>query len=243
MATARQIIQDSFEALQVYSPGEQLLDADMARGFEVLNDMLESWSNESLTTYATLEQSLTFTPGKYQYTIGTGADLDTIRPLRLRHGFGNGYILDTTGNRYPLEIITQDRWNLIGNIANVNSNIPLYLWYNPQFPWGILNFYPIPNNSYQAFWDSYLQFDSFPTPDVDASLPPGYSIAIKRNLSIALKPYYPLAIVTAELKEAAAITKGNIKRTNYRETIAKYDNELVSRSRATYNIYRDGTSA
>lgn len=223
----------------MYSPGEQALDADVARSFEVLNDMLGSWSNESLTTYATLEQSLTFNPGQFQYTIGVGAELDMTRPLRLRHGFGTAFVLDTTGNRYPLTVITQDQWNLIGNIAQVNANVPQYLWYDPQMPWGILNFYPIPNIGWQVFWDSYLQFTRFPTLDVHAELPEGYDLALKGNLALQLRPYFPAAVITPELRESAERAKGNVKRTNFRETRAKYDSELVSRAKATFNVYRD----
>jgi hypothetical protein len=223
----------------VYNPGESILPADLAQGFDILNDMLDSWSNENATTYAVLEQSLTFTPGIYQYTIGTGAFVDTTRPLRLLLGFGAAYVMDQTSNRYPLEVITQDRWNEIGNISQVNANIPMYLWYDPQYPCGVLNFFPIPNIGYQAFWDSYLQFTRFDTIDTDANLPPGYTMAIKRNLALELAPFYPNAVVSQRLTDAAERSKGNVKRTNFRETIAKYDPELVSKSRATYNIYRD----
>src|SRR5271166_2450955 len=239
MATARDVIQDAFESIQVYTPGEQALNADMSRGFNVLNDMTDSWSNESLTTYATLEQSLTFVPGQYQYSIGPGAFVNATRPLRLRHGFGAAYILDQTGNRYLLTVIPQDWWNQIGNIAQVNANIPQYLWYDPQFPWGILNFFPIPNTGYQVFWDSYLQFTSFPDLDTAVVLPPGYVMALKRNLGLELAPYYAMAVVSPRLTQAAERAKANVKRTNFRETVAKYDPELVARARATYNIYRD----
>jgi len=237
--TAAQIIEDAFQSIQVYSPGEIILPADMARGFKTLNDMLESWSNESLATYATLEQSLTFIPGTYQYTIGPGAMIDGPRPIRLTHGFGTAYVFDQTANRYPLEVINRDRWNQIGNILRVNANVPLYLWYDPQMPWGILNFFPIPNIGWQAFFDSYLELARFEDLTVEMGLPIGYSMALKRNLALELKPYYPNAVVTPQLQTAAERSKANVKRTNYRATIAQYDAEIVSRAKSTYNIYRD----
>lgn len=242
MATARQIIQDAFEAIQVYTPGEICLDPDIGRGFEVLNDMIESWSNESLTTYAELQQQVVLTPNKYQYTIGVGADIDTVRPLRILDGFGSAYILDPIGNRYPLEVIRQDRWNQIGNINQVQANIPLYLFYDPQFPWGVVNLFPIPNIGYTAVWFSYLQFSTFPSLDVDANLPPGYTRALKRNLSVELGPYYPEAALSQPLILAAATAKANVKRTNFRPTIAQYDSSIVSKSKASYNIFRDSNN-
>lgn len=237
--TARECIVDAFTAIQVYSPGEPLQGSDLGRGFETLNDMLESWSNESLTTYALILQGLTMIPGQYKYTIGVGAELDMTRPIRIPEGFGTAFVLDNTGNRYPLEIIQEDRWNQIGNIAQVNANIPLYLWYNPQYPWGIIHLYPIPTVSFQVFFNSYLQFERFDDINVNVFLPPGYVLAIKRNLALELAPYYPTAVVSQRLDESARIAKGNVKRSNFKPVVAQYDGELVAKAKATFNIYRD----
>lgn len=240
MATAREAITDAFMALQLYSPGEVVADADLAQGFVTLNAMLDSWSNENLTCYATKQQSVTFNPGQYQYQIGVGApDIDDVRPIKLTGGFGTSYILDQTGNRYPLTVIAEDKWNQIGNITQVNANIPQVLYYSPQFPWGILNFYPIPNVGFQAFWYSYLQFTAFQTLDIDINLPPGYELAIKRNLTVELSIFYPNSAMSPMLQRSAEISKANVKRSNTRELVAQYDSELVSRSKATYNIFRD----
>ena len=239
MTTAREAISDALRSLQVYAPGEDIADADLAQGLVTANDMLRSWSNEQLTCYATLQQSVTFNPGQYQYTLGPGGDIDGVRPLRLTGGFGTAFILDQTGNRYPLTILELDKWEQIGNIAQVNANIPQYLYYDPQFPRGILNFYPIPNIGYQAFWDSYLQFTGFQFLDQNVNLPDGYGLAIKRCLAVELITYYPDSKVTPTLLRSADTAKANVKRTNTREVVAQYEGALISRSKATYNIFRD----
>lgn len=236
--SARDIIQAAFEELQVYAPGETAFDADVARGLATLNAMIDSWSNESLSCYAILEQTATLQVGVNSYTIGPGGDFDMVRPLRLIDGPGAAYIQDDTGNNYPLQVVPRDQWNLIG-LRTINSNIPNVLFYDPQYPLGIMNFFPIPNISYSAFWDSYLQLTEFTSLSTALNLPLGYEEAFKRNLSLYLKPFYPNAVLDPLTVELASKAKGNIKRTNIRALVAEYDQEIVAKGNYSYNIYSD----
>lgn len=225
----------------VYAPGEPITAADTTLCLQRLNTMLDSWSNESLMTYAILEQSGTLNPGQYQYTIGAGGYFNMTRPLRILSSPGTCYILDNNGNRYNLEVIPRDRWNLIGNIAQVTANFPNTLFYDPQYPLGIINLYPIPTISWTLFWDSYLQLTDFPNLTTTLSLPPGYQAAIQDNLTVELWRFFkgdavPIPQTTLAI---AARSKGNVKRTNVRENLAGYDPEIVSRGQSTYNIYTD----
>lgn len=243
MSTALDIITDALISDGIYAPGEALSAADSAQGLTCLNDMVDSWSNESLITYAKAEQSVVLTPGKYQYTIGTtgSPDINATRPLRILDGYGTCYILDTNANRYPVTVMQQDQWNLIGNIAQVNSNIPSRLFYDPQFPLGVINLFPVPNIGWTLYFDSWLQLTEFATLTTAVSLPPGYLRALKRNLAVELWPYFKgwNTNPPAALLKAAMQSLGNIKRTNIKEVVAVYDGEIISRATPTYNIYRD----
>jgi hypothetical protein len=243
MASALDLITNAVQGIGVYAPGEPLRAEDTALGLQELNTMLDSWSNEALMTYAILEQSGLLIPGQYQYTVGTsgGASFPVQRPLGILDSPGSCYVLDSNGNRYNLEVLPRDRWNLIGNIAQVTSNFPNRLFYDPQFPLGVINLYPIPNQGWTLYWDSNLQLVDFANPAQQMSLPPGYQKAIQDNLRLMLWPYFkPDAVrVPPVLVKLAAESKGNIKRTNLRINIANYDPELVSRANGTYNIYTD----
>src|ERR1700680_1421543 len=142
MATALDLVTDALQGIGVYAPGETVSAADSALGLQRLNTMLDSWSNESLMTFATLEQSGLLIPGKYQYTIGVGGDFNMTRPLRILDSPGSCYVLDSTGNRYNLQVVPRPRWNLIGNIVQVSGNYPDTLFYDNQYPLGIINVYP-----------------------------------------------------------------------------------------------------
>jgi hypothetical protein len=240
MPSARDLIQESFEQLRVYAPGETATMPDVARGFSLLNQMMDSWSNENLSCYAITEQSVQLVPGKWAYTIGPGGDVDGVRPLALNSTAGSAYVLDYNQNQYPVTIITKDKWNLRGS-RNTNSNFPDVLFYDPQYPLGVLNFDPIPNIGYTAFFDSYLPLSQFPNLDSQLSLPPGYQLAIKANLSVMLKPYFATAELDPLVVVDAQTSKANIKRKNIRLTFSAYDPEIVARGRGRYSIFTDGT--
>lgn len=243
MTTALDLITDALQGIGVYAPGEAISSADSSLALQRLNTMLDSWSNESLMTYCILEQSGTLIPRQYQYTIGTtgSPSFNMTRPLRILNSPGTCYVLDDTGNRYNLEVVPRDRWNLIGNIAQVTANFPNTLFYDPQYPLGVINLYPIPNVGWTLFWDSYLQLTDFSNLTAVMSLPPGYQAAIQDNLAVELWRFFkPDNVPIPQLTLAvAARSKGNVKRTNIREVISDYDSELVSRASGQYNIYSD----
>lgn len=242
MTTAQDIIQDALESMGVYAPGETITDSDAERALTVLNDMLDSWSNESLTCFATLEQSVALTVNKAVYTLGSGGDV-SVRPIRIIEGVGAAYVQDSNNNNYPVDVVPRDKWNLIGNRGStVTSNVPDMIFFDSQFPLANLNVFPTPNTGgYTLFWDSYLALSEFATLTTAVSLPPGYLIALKRNLAVEAWPYFKDDKSTPSpiLLESASKAKGNVRRSNIRTVEAVMDPELVSRAAGTFNIYRD----
>ncbi len=228
----------------VYAPGETMTDADAERGLTVLNDMLDSWSNESLMCFTILEQSALLVPGVQSYTIGTGGVFNMTRPIRILEDPGTAYVQDTNGNNYPMEVVPRDKWNLYSNrSALITSDFPTILFYDPQFPLGIINVAPFPTINYMMFWDSYLQLSDMAALSTVLSLPPGYNLALKTNLAVALQPYYSEAQLNPVIVARALESKGNIKRSNIRPVEALYDNEIVSRANVSYNPYTDSVGS
>lgn len=242
MGTARQFIQGALEALQVYEPGETVLPADLARGFTVLNQMLDSFSNESLSCFARLEQSAPLVAGTSSYSIGPGGDFDMPRPIRIMAGPGAAYLVDSNSNRYGVNVVEQDQWNRIPNVAVPTSNIPDTLFYDPQMPRGTIKVYPVPNLSgVTLYWDSWLTLGSFPSVSTQLQLPPGYELFIETNLALQLERYYPSAKVSPGLVKAAKDSMATIKRSNNRERLMSFDRGLAGRG-GVYNPYSDSQS-
>lgn len=243
--TAQDMIQDALEMLMVYAAGEVMSAADAARGLKRLNQMMDSWSNEKLTMFDAIEQSVALVAGKSQYSIGAGGYVSAPRPMWIDNGPGTAYVQDANGNNYRLAVVERDAWNQIGNRSIlVTSNIPDTLFYDRQFPLGLLNFYPFPNiGGYTAFWDSWSPLSTFPGLAGVLNLPPGYEMAIVSNLAVALKPYFVKAQLDPLVVKEAMESKANLKRVNSRaQQIAFMDDAIVANAGSSYNIYTDGYS-
>lgn len=242
MATARDLIQDALEWIGVYAPGETITDADAERCLSKLNDMVDQWSNQSLACYAYLQQSASLVPNVQSYTIGTGGTFNMPRPIRLLTGPGAAYCLDSNNNKYAMAVVTIEEWQMIGNSGStVTSDFPDTMWYDPQMPLGILNFFPYPSaQGVTAHWTSLLPLTSFTALPTTFTLPPGYKDALQTNLAIKIWPYFKDGSPDGWRVKEAGDALGNVKRTNIRLTPTPYDAALMSRSGNTYSIYIDG---
>ena len=238
MTTALNIITDALELIGIYGPGDQLSAADANKGLSVLNDMMDSWSNESLACFANSTQSFPLVVNQSQYTVGPGGNINGTRPLRVIDAPGSAYLLDQFGNNYPMNVDDLLNWN-ITTTAAVNSNLPDHMYYDPQYPLGIINIWPIPNETYTCYFTSYLQLSDLASLTSEFSMPPGYKRAITTNLAISLKPYFTAAALDPDIRLEAMQSKAAVKRTNMRTQIATYDPEIISRGSSTYNIRTD----
>lgn len=236
--TATDLVSDSLQLLQVYPSDQPLSDADLQKGLEVLNDMMDLWSNESLACFAWLTQTFTLISGQSAYTVGPGGNIDGPRPLRVSNAPGAAYLLDQNQNRYLMNVDDQLSWNTI-TTAVANSDLPDHLFYDPQYPLGIINIWPTPNVGYTCSFLSYLQLAEFSDASAALILPPGYKRAITTNLAVMLKPYFLDSQLDPDIRLQARESKATVKRNNMREQIAVFDPELISRGNAVYNIYAD----
>ena len=202
--------------------------------------MLDSWSNGGLASYVIEEASFTLQVGVSQYTIGSGGTINVQRPFDIVQA----YIQDTGYNNYVMNIRSRDWWNFIGNRGpTITSQIPTDMFYDPQFPLGVINIFPTPLIGYQCFYDNTLNQTTFTSLTTALAMPPGYERAYVSNL--AMEMVLLGFETTLDQKQLAMLAKvasdsyGNIKSTNITPQVATYDDALVSRSLATFNIFRN----
>src|ERR1700721_2852253 len=215
--TALSIFTDALNLLGVYGPGEQIDGADGDTGLSVLNDLLDNWSNLTLACFYIQQISFPLVPMQNQYTIGIGGQIDVQRPLKLISGPGCAYVIDTNGNKYGVSVVPLDQWNMIGNNSSlVTSDFPDTVFYDPQFPLGIVNVCPFPTIAYTMFLTPTQKLENLSTLYSSLELPPGYKRAIVTNLAVMLKPYYSTAQIDPLVVAEALKTLGDIKRKNMR---------------------------
>lgn len=208
-------------------------DADEAQdGLAALNSMLDSWSIEKLFVYYIVDETLTFVASQQTYTMGSGGDLNTTRPTRIEDSCFVRYAnIDT-----PLQIIDEAAW--AGLVAKtVQSNLPMYLFPDMQYPLVRLNFYPTPSTSAAvAHIKSWKQLQQFTTLTDVLALPPGYERAIEFGLSEEFGVEFGIEI-PAKVQQIAAKARANIKRINAVEPIMLSEVGYMNRLQPSQNIY------
>jgi hypothetical protein len=239
--TALNLVVRALQEIGIYGASEPVASQDADLALDVLNDMMDVWSNEPQACYTTLEQSAVLVPGQATYLIGIGApDFNMTRPLNIIEGPGSAYTTDANGNTYNMEVVQRDKWNMYSNRSSlINSNFPSVMFYEPTFPYGTIHILPYPNIAYTMYWDSYLQLQEFPTLTTAISLPPGYNAAIRHNLAVELWPFFGSGELNKTIIFMASRSLGSVKRTNGRPAVAIYDPEIVSRAKVSYNPYSD----
>lgn len=163
------------------------------------------------------------------------------RPLEVLPGPGRAYLVDSNNNRYPVNVITQEEWNMIGLLTQT-SQLPDTLFYDPQYPLGVLNVFPTPLMSYTMYFDSRLALANLSSLSQAFSLPPGYILAIKNNLCLEMWPYYKQGDPSQTMKDEAGTSLAAVKRTNIKQSPSPYDTAVISRAQSSYNIYNDSTN-
>lgn len=215
MTTANDIITDALEKLGSYAPGETTSAADAARGLVVLNSMINQWNDEYLSIYQLTTIEVDLVAEQAAYTIGlTGTpDLAQSRPVRIESGPGAATvtIADTTT---LLNVVSAVEWRGIESISP-GSGIPDTLYYDPQYPNGVLNLAPTPSaiGTLTCYgWTPLRSFTELTDPDVTLSA--GVQDALKTNLAVALKPYFQTAALAPEIMAMAVHSKTMLQQTN-----------------------------
>lgn len=238
--TAKDLITRAMRAIQALGSGEVPSAAEANDGLVALNALLDSWSNDGLTSYLVLERSFSLTVGTSSYSIGSTGTIVATRPQDITQA----YIQDTGGNNYMMEVLPRDKWNQIGNRSStITSQIPSVLFYDPQYPLGVINIFPTPLIAYTCYFSSTQDQTRFTDLTTAVSAPPGYERAYVSNL--AMEMVLLGFETTLDQKQLAMLAKvasdslASIKSNNITEQIVDYDPALVSRAKSTYNIFRD----
>jgi hypothetical protein len=241
LTTANDLFTRSARALGYLGRGEVLSAGDANDILNIFNSMLDSWSNENLLSYVVLERSFALQVGVASYTIGSGGVINATRPLDITMA----YVRDTGSNNFIMRIQPRDKWNEIGNRGStITSQIPTDLFYDPQYPLGVINIFPTPLIAYTVFYDSTQQQVDPTALSSTISMPEGYDRAYYLNLALEMAANgFPVMLDDkqyTQLVNNASQAKANVKRTNIKDVISNYDPQIVSRSYATYNIFSDG---
>lgn len=203
--SALDIITGAAKLIGVVFKSEQLSSDEANDGLVTLNDMLDTWSNDNLTTFSYTLENFSLT-GAASYTIGASGDFNTTRPINIVDAVVRLSLVD-----YPLSIITQEQYQTEISVKSISSSIPEYLTYDNNYPLGTIKMFAVPISGSTLYLQSNKPLNNLSALTTTISLPPGWKRALKYNLAIDMAPEYGVQ-ASAEVIDTARKSLGAIKR-------------------------------
>ncbi len=207
MATATSIITRALRMCGAIDAIETPSADDLSNGLDALNEVIAGASLARGLIHAQTTETLTLTLGDANYSIGSGADFNTARPIAIE----SAYITDD-GIDSPLYIEGRNAYNNIADKTTQGS--PSTLYYDPTFANGNIRFYPVPDAAYTVTISSWKEISQVAAVG-DAITLPEYLLAyLKVALAIKLAHEYrqPVSQEWINQREELARQMRNIHR-------------------------------
>lgn len=205
MSTAADLIARALRVINVLASGETPTANEQSDALATLNSMLDAWRTESLMVYALRTEQLAMT-GAASYTVGTGGDLNTTRPVKIESAYWRNGDVD-----YPLRLADAKAWAGVADKSTAGT--PDWLYYEPAYPLGVVHLTPAPSSGtlHLVTWTPFAALGA----NDPVALPPGYEEAIVYQLAARLAIEYGRG-VPPDVAALARAAKTDIKRANFR---------------------------
>jgi len=223
MASVSTMILRSLRLLGEKEPGDTLTSAEQTDYLNDLNSMMESWSIERAFCYQIVQESLSLSSSVGSYTIGSGGDFNTTRPVKI---VDPCFIRDSSNLDSPLRIIDATAYGRIVQ-KTIDGTYPGYLFYDSAYAsnLGTIRLYPEPQAGLTLFINSWKQLQSFASVSTVLALPPGYQRAIETNFAIEISGGF--SSVSPEVAKIAKESKAAIKSLNLPDAFLRIEAGLV----------------
>jgi hypothetical protein len=232
MTTAGDQINGALRLLGVLAEGETPSAATSQDALFALNQMIDSWGTEKLSTFTTQEQVFNWLPGLISQTLGPSGDFVGDRPVLMDDAT---YFVDTsTGISYGIKLINQQQYDGIA-VKTVTSTFPQVMWINTNYPNIDMHIYPVPTKILEWHFISAAQLTQPATIATPLYFPPGYLRAFRYNLACELAPEFGVE-PSATVSRIAMYSKRNLKRINNPDDIMSIPYAIVS-TRQRFNIF------
>jgi hypothetical protein len=232
MDTAGDIINGSLRLLGVLAEGEVPSAETSQDALLAMNQMIDSWSTERLSVYATQDQIFMWPAGQLSRTLGPSGDFIGNRPVLL--DTATYYVDPGSGVSYGIKMINQQQYDGIA-VKTVTSTYPQVIFVNMTFPDVEMYIYPRPTRELEWHFISVQELTQPATLATVLHFPPGYLRAFRYNLACEMAPEFGVE-PSSKVRRLAMASKRNIKRINNPDDIMSIPYSLVA-SRQRFNIY------
>jgi hypothetical protein len=234
--SAGDLINGSLRLLGQLAEGETPSAETSADALTAMNQMIDSWSTERLSVFATRDDVFTWPANTISRTYGPSGDFVGTRPILLDD---STYFKDTSsGLSYDILFINQDQYNGIA-LKTVGSTFPQVMWVNMTYPDVEMYVYPKPTKALEFHLVSVQALSQPANLATVLSFPPGYLRAFRYCLAMELAPEFGVE-PSMQVQRIAMVAKRNLKRINNPEDLMAMPYSLVNRRRQRFNIFSGG---
>ena len=239
MSTVSDLCQSALEDLGVLGAGETMEAGDLQTCFKSLNQLMDQWAAERLMIYTITRTTWTISANDGTYSVGLTGDIAVARPEFITHV--NFVDTNVTPNlEYQLYPFTDDDWSRVA-LKTLTSTLPTNWYYNPTYPLGNLELWPVPTSStLTGALYAAAATAQFAATSTTVALPPGYERFIVKNLAVEVAAKFG-AVPSPGIIQAATDAKRVLKVSNIRLQDMSFEAAaLVSRGNLTYQAFRTG---
>jgi len=199
---AADVITPAFRKINIDSPTV----THMSNALTSLNELISMWGADGMN-YVPVAESFSITAADGEYTIGSGGDFDTVRPLRIN----TCYLRDSDSYDYPVGVMSASEY---ANIRNKSLSLrPTKVYLLPEYPLAKLIFNTLPDASYTGYFEFTKNFTEYAATTTAFGLPPEYKEALVYNLALSLAADWD-RVVSQFVASRALETKLIIERLN-----------------------------
>lgn len=233
MATAGDQINGALRLIGVLAEGETASSETTNDALIAMNQMLDSWSTERLSVFATQDQVFTWPAGQKTRTLGPApSDFVGNRPIAVDD---STYFIDpTTGVSFGIKIINQAQYDGIA-VKTVTSSYPQVMWINMNEASISMSIYPVPTRDLEWHFISVTELAQPATLATTLVFPPGYMRAFKYNLAVEIANEFGVEAPKSTQRIAMA-SKRTLKSQNSPMDIMSIPYAIVG-TRQRFNIF------
>jgi hypothetical protein len=230
--TARDQINRTLRLLGVLAEGETSSASVMQDALMAMNQMIDSWNTERLSTFVTQDQVFTWPAGIIARDLGPTGDFVGNRPILLDDAT---YYRDPGTNvSFGIKFINQQQYDGIA-VKTVTSTYPQVAWVNMGFPDVTVTIYPKPTRDLEWHFVSVQELDRPADLSTVMYYPPGYLRAFTYNLAMEFAPEFGVE-PAKQVQRIAMTSKRDLKRINNPDDVMSMPYAIVA-SRQRFNIY------
>lgn len=239
--TVRDLLEKSFRTIHVLGVGESMATDEAADALDVLNGVLEQANIDKLMGSYQTDLLIPLVANQGSYTIGPSTSSPNViatRPVEILNGFSRRGTIDL-----PLFIGSKQDYNQITKKDLGIAGWEMMVYYEAQFPKGVLSVYPVPLDTLTTIYLTVMTaIAPFSTLDDTVSMPPGYRVWLQYKTAMRLAPEYGMTFTTDMLSNLldaeSALKRNNIKPMPVARTGLS---DLSKISSGAYNIYSDSS--